>query len=83
MVDGAPGTVALLGTALAHLGMSPRDLWIRYFAVGGNGSLSDVAAWLDGRAEPSDKDHDLMAHALNEEFAARDQNHPVGYRLHP
>ena len=60
--------------------MSVRDLWIAYFAVGGNGSLADVAGWLGGSADPNDRDHDLMAQALNDQFADRDLDHPMSYR---
>jgi len=39
--------------ALDELGMSARDLWIGYFAVGGNGSLTEVEQWLAGSSDPS------------------------------
>ena len=79
-MTGGPASVGDLGAALSELGMSVRDLWIGYFAVGGNGTLADVKEWLEGSAHPSDNDHDLMAQTLNEEFSARDLNHPVEYR---
>ena len=80
-MSGGAAAVPDLGAALSQLGMTVRDLWIGYFAIGGNGTLADVRGWLDGTAQPSDEDHDLMAHALNEEFADRDLNHPVRYRV--
>ncbi len=76
-----PSSVGDIGAALSQLGLGIRDLWIGYFAIGGNGSLADVTRWVDGTAHPTDEDHDLMAHALNEEFADRDLDRPVGYRL--
>ena len=76
-----PASAVHLGTALSQLGMSVRDLWIWYFAIGGNGTLADVTSWVDGTANPSDDDHDLMAQALNEEYSVRDLDHPVGYRV--
>ena len=82
-MTGASAPVSHLGAALSQLGLSARDLWIGYFAIGGNASLAEVKGWLDGTAEPDDMDHDLIAHAMNEEFADRDLNHPLGYRLNP
>jgi len=66
--------------ALDELGMSARDLWIGYFAVGGNGSLTEVEQWLAGSSDPSDQDHDLLAQAVNDEFVSRKLNHPIPYR---
>ena len=66
--------------AVQELGMSARDLWIGYFAVGGNASLAEVEQWLVGTADPSDQDHDLLAQAVNDEFVARNLDHAIAYR---
>ena len=66
--------------AVQELGMSARDLWIGYFAVGGNASLAEVEQWLGGTSDPSDQDHDLLAQAVNDEFVARNLYHPIAYR---
>ena len=60
--------------------MSDNDLWIGYFSVGGNGTLADIQRWLAREAEPGDRDHDLLAQALNDEFVVRNLDHPVAYR---
>ena len=70
----------VLDQARATLGMSAHDLWLHYFAVGGNGSLGDVERWLaDGDGTPG-REHNLMAQALNDEFIGKGLNHPVLYR---
>jgi hypothetical protein len=61
------------------LGLSQEDLWCRYFELGGMASAVDLEAYLAGILEPSAHDHDLIAHALNEFFTERGQNHPVPY----
>ena len=69
-----------VGVAAQELGMSARDLWIGYFAVGGNCSLTEVEQWLAGSSDPSDQDRDLLAQAVNDEFVARNLDHPIRYR---
>ena len=68
-----------LGTAQQHLGITLYDVWFGYIAVGGDASLRVVRAWLAGTAEPGDRDHDLMAQALNDRFLDEGLNHPVAY----
>lgn len=55
------------------------DLWIAYFALGGVGDAPTLGAYLRGEARPSASDHDMIAHALNEMFAERDEDSPVPY----
>ncbi|MGI9032079.1 MAG: hypothetical protein ACR2HY_00015 [Acidimicrobiales bacterium] len=68
-----------LDAARKRLGLSARDVWVGYFAVGGNCSLADVTGWLSGRGGISWRDHNLMAQSLNDAFCERGLNHPVGY----
>ena len=77
---GGGSPVGDIDAALGQLGMSVQSLWIGYFAVGGNGSLADLEGWLGGASDPGDHDYDLLAQAVNDEFTARDLNHPVVYR---
>ncbi len=79
MVDGH-ATVGDLQSALERLGMSGRSLWIAYFAVGGNASRAEVESWVSGAAELHDREYDLLAQALNDQFAGQDLDHPVPYR---
>ncbi len=69
-----------LETARTDLGLSVEQLWLEYFALGGNGGPDDVRRWLaDGRGVPS-RDHNVLAQALNEEYSTRGRNHPVPFR---
>jgi len=70
---------AVLDEARLELGLSQGDLWFHYFELGGMSSAIDVEAFLAGILEPSDHDHDLIAHALNELFTELGQNHPIPY----
>ena len=63
-----------------RLGMSALTLWIGYFGVGGNGTLAEVEGWSSGTVEPSDRDHDFLAQALNDEFVEHGLDHPMRYR---
>jgi len=73
--------LAALNAGRAELGLSVHSLWIEYFALGGLRDLATLAAYLDGQNETSDRDHDLIALALNEAYHDRQMNHPVPYRL--
>ena len=60
--------------------MSPTDVWVEYFAVGGNGSQEDVSSWLSSAARLPVREHDLLAQALNDRFIEIGLDHPIGYR---
>lgn len=61
-------------------GLTPAQLWIRYYSVGGNASELEVEAYALGLLQPDAYEHNLIAQALNELFLDRRQNHPVRYR---
>ena len=77
MVDGPTGMS--LPDALARTGLSIPELWVRYFALGGDASPFALEAYLHGVLEPAALDHDMIAHALNEELSDRGQDRPLGY----
>ncbi len=54
--------------ARQHLGLSYLDVWIDYFALGGNLDADQLADYLRGERDVSDADHNVVAHALNELF---------------
>ena len=56
------------------------DLWVDYFALGGLADSPTLDTYLRGNTTVTDIDHNLIAHALNEAFTARDQDSPVPYR---
>jgi hypothetical protein len=60
-------------------GLSHAELWLRYFELGGMSTGFDLEAFLYGVLAPSDHDHDVIAHALNERFAELGADHPVPY----
>ena len=62
-----------------RLRLSALTLWMGYFEVGGNGSLTDVTRWLSGAARPSVQDYDLLAQAVNDRFTGLGLDHPVAY----
>ncbi|MGH8987362.1 MAG: hypothetical protein ACRDXC_02030 [Acidimicrobiales bacterium] len=59
--------------------LSPGELWLRYFELGGMSSALELQAILYGALQPSVHEHDLIAHALNERFVELGGNHPVPY----
>ena len=68
-----------LPEALARTGLSLPELWVRYFALGGNASTLALEAYVHGALELAPIDHDMIAHALNEELTDLGEDHPVGY----
>jgi hypothetical protein len=60
-------------------GLSHGELWLRYFELGGMSTGLQLEAFLYGMASPTDHDHDVIAHALNERFVELGMNHPVAY----
>jgi hypothetical protein len=64
--DGKVLDIAALELARREAGLSLGDLWLRYFALGGNASPTELEAYLTGDGTPHPHDYDLVAHALNE-----------------
>ena len=69
----------VLDRARKDAGLSHRELWLRYFELGGMSSALELEAFLFGALAPSVHDHDVIAHALNERFVELGGNHPVAY----
>jgi hypothetical protein len=65
--------------ALAHTGLTLEDLWMRYFALGGDADLMDIDAHLSGLTELSILQHDILAHAVNERLDELITQHRVPY----
>jgi hypothetical protein len=59
------------------------ELFLRYFELGGMSSALQVEAFCYGALEPSDHDHDVVVHAINERFSEFGQNHPIPYSEDP
>lgn len=56
----------LLAACFARSGLSPEQLWMRYFALGGSLSLLELDAYLNGLTTLPRVDRDMLAHAVNE-----------------
>lgn len=61
-------------------GLSHGELWLRYFEIGGMSTAFELEALLLGALLPSDYDHDVIVHAINERFSELGGDHPVAYR---
>jgi hypothetical protein len=60
-------------------GLSVTELWLRYFALGGNNEPLELEAYLHGALEPTTEEHNLIAHAINERHVELGGDHPVPY----
>ena len=69
----------VLEQARLDVGMTVRDLWFRYFALGGLSTPLEIDALLHGAIVGSVADRDRMAVALNERYAELGGDHPVPY----
>lgn len=56
----------LFQVALERSGLSLEDLWLRYFALGGDAGMVEVEAYLHGMMPFASHQRDILAHAVNE-----------------
>jgi hypothetical protein len=47
-------------------GLAVDELWMRYFALGGEAGMVEVEAYVSGLMLMSPLQHDILAHAINE-----------------
>ena len=71
---------ALSLEGLQRSGMTPAELRIKHYAVGGDAAGLEVDAYVLGLFGPDDYQHNLIAQALDEYFRDRHADHPVRYR---
>lgn len=64
---------------LRRSGMTPGELWLSYYSVGGDAGELEVEAYALGLLEPDAYQHNLIAQAINERFLDNGQDHPVSY----
>ena len=69
-----------LDEARKVIGLSVDDLWMRYFALGGNLVPSEVSGYLHGLFTIDVREHNFLALALNEAFSDLGMCHPLGYQ---
>jgi hypothetical protein len=68
-----------LQTAREETGLSVEELWILYFALGGQADMFDVDLYLAGAGPLDRHEHNILALALNEQFMELDQDQTVPY----
>ena len=61
-------------------GLTLSQLWLRYLAVGGTASQTQVGQYASGQVRPDKHQHNMIAHAINEHFTDRGEDHPVSYQ---
>lgn len=71
--------IEVLEHARREAGLSIADLWMRYFALGGMGSMIEIEAILYGALVPIPYDRDILSVAINERFAELGGDHPIPY----
>jgi hypothetical protein len=59
--------------AQEQLGLCPQEVWSLYLAVGGNGTLDEVEAWLAGGSPVPKRDVRYLVVALSDELIGRGQ----------
>jgi hypothetical protein len=70
---------AALQAAYEHTDLTLEQLWMRYFALGGEADLVDVDAHLAGLLSLPTNQHDMLAHAINERLDEVVSEHRVPY----
>ncbi|MCW2684474.1 MAG: protein serine/threonine phosphatase [Blastococcus sp.] len=68
-----------LQAAYEHADLSLEQLWMRYFALGGDADLVDVDAHVSGLLALAPSQHDMLAHAINERLDEVVAQHRVPY----
>lgn len=71
---------SVLRAAFEATELSRAQLWLRYFALGGDADIDEMDAYLSGRATPTSHQHDVLAQALNEELIELGGGFSVPYR---
>jgi hypothetical protein len=72
-----PSAAQLLDTARQMASLDLSQLWLDYFALGGNCSPAELTALLSGERSIEQIDYEILAAALNERFAEAGFGHPV------
>ncbi|MFI9007999.1 PP2C family protein-serine/threonine phosphatase [Actinosynnema sp. NPDC053489] len=55
-----------IAAALRHAELTSEELWIRYFAIGGDAGLLEIDAYVHGLGSLPPLQRDILAHAINE-----------------
>ncbi len=68
-----------LDEARERAGLTLSDLWVRYFAAGGDHGAIELDAVIHGALLATREEHDLIAQVLNERFTQLGAGTPVPY----
>jgi hypothetical protein len=74
-----PSRSEVLIEAWQDLDITVDDFWISYVTIGGERLPANIEELLAGTWEPSPREYNLLAHALNEVNLDRGGDHPVPY----
>jgi hypothetical protein len=58
-----------LSRAFRHAELSVQELWLRYFALGGDAGPTEIDAYLNGLMGLTEFQHNILALAVNERLA--------------
>jgi hypothetical protein len=75
--------VSSIGAAYGRTGLSAREAWLRYLALGGTADEVSVAGQLHGLVALSPAEYNVLAHAINEaldDLPRNRQGDKVAYR---
>jgi hypothetical protein len=64
--DGQSGRRSALAAAIGRTGLTTRELWIRYLALGGNADEVSLDAEVHGLVPLPPGEYNVLAHAVNE-----------------
>lgn len=70
---------AILDAAVSVAGMSLHELWLEYFALGGDATSTQIQEMLAGRVLLTRTDHDRLAVVLNERLSREGWGRPLAY----
>ena len=52
--------------AFSHAELTVQELWLRYFALGGDAGPTEIDAYLNALMAFAPRQHNTLAHAINE-----------------
>jgi hypothetical protein len=78
-VASEPAGPGVLERARIHAVLSFHDLWLRYFALGGDSGPDQVESYLTRDVDPGRRNYNLLVDALNERYTDLGLDRPILY----
>jgi hypothetical protein len=69
-----------LAEAFSGARLTIDELWLRYFAMGGDAGRVEIEAYLSGLMPLPSLQHNILAHAINERLDELEPPHRAPYR---